>query len=78
VRPPYVGIDHGPFVGTSLVSVDRDSIAHLPGIVAVVVEGDFIGIVAEREEQAAAGAEALRSNGSPCHNCVSSTISRRR
>ena len=61
VRPPYVGIDHGPFVGTSLVSVDRDSIAHLPGIVAVVVEGDFIGIVAEREEQAAAAAEALQA-----------------
>ena len=65
VRPPYVGIDHGPFVGTSLVSVNRDSIAHLPGIVAVVVEGDFIGIVAEREEQAAAAAEALQVEWKP-------------
>ena len=65
VRPPYVGIDHGPFVGTSLVSVDRDSIAHLPGVVAVVVEGDFIGIVAEREEQAAAAAEALQVEWKP-------------
>jgi nicotinate dehydrogenase subunit B len=65
VRPPYVGIDHGPFVGTSLVAVDRDSIAHLPGIVAVVVEGDFIGIVAEREEQAAAAAEALQVEWKP-------------
>ena len=65
VRPPYVGIDHGPFVGTSLVAVDRDSIAHLPGIVAVVVEGDFIGIVAEREEQAAAAAEVLRVEWKP-------------
>ena len=65
VRPPYVGIDHGPFVGTSLVAVDRDSIAHLPGIIAVVVEGDFIGIVAEREEQAAAAAEALRVEWKP-------------
>ena len=65
VRPPYVGIDHGPFVGTSLVSVDRESIAHLPGIVAVVVEGDFIGVVAEQEEQAAAAAEALRVEWKP-------------
>ena len=65
VRPPYVGIDHGPFVGTSLVSVDRDSIAHLPGIVAVVVEGDFIGIVAEREEQAAAAAAVLQVEWKP-------------
>ena len=65
VRPPYVGIDHGAFVGTSLVSADRDSIAHLPGIVAIVVEGDFIGIVAEREEQAAAAAEALRVEWKP-------------
>ena len=65
VRPPYVGIDHGSFVGTSLISVDRGSIAHLPGIVAVVVEGDFIGIVAEREEQAAAAAEALQVEWKP-------------
>jgi nicotinate dehydrogenase subunit B len=65
VRPPYVGIDHGPFVRTSLVAVDRDSIAHLPGIVAVVVEGDFIGVVAEREEQAAAAAEALQVEWKP-------------
>ncbi|WP_242124735.1 molybdopterin cofactor-binding domain-containing protein [Sphingobium sp. Sx8-8] len=50
VRPPYAGIDGGDFVGTSLISVDRASVAHLPGIVAVVTEGDFVGVVAEREE----------------------------
>jgi nicotinate dehydrogenase subunit B len=59
VRPPYAGVDSGPFVGTSLESVDQASLAGLEGIVAVVVLGDFIGVVAEREEQAAAAAERL-------------------
>jgi nicotinate dehydrogenase subunit B len=65
VRPPYIGVDHGPFVGTSLVGVERDSIAHLDGIVAVVVEGDFIGIVAEREDQALAAAAVLKVDWRP-------------
>src|SRR5690606_17207105 len=60
VRPPYPGRDGGDFVGTSLLSVERDSVAHLPGIVAVVVEGDFVGVVAEREEQAQRAMRALR------------------
>jgi nicotinate dehydrogenase subunit B len=61
VRPPYAGMDAGDFVGRSLISVDRDSIADVPGIRAVVVEGDFIGIVAEREEWAAEAALKLRT-----------------
>lgn len=61
VRPPYAGMDAGDFVGTSLISVDRDSIAGVPGIRALVVEGDFIGIVAEREEQAAEAALRLKA-----------------
>jgi nicotinate dehydrogenase subunit B len=60
VRPPYAGLDSGAFVGTSLLNVDETSIAGLAGIVAVVVIRDFVGIVAEREEQAAAAAERLR------------------
>jgi nicotinate dehydrogenase subunit B len=52
VRPPYAGADHGDFIGNTLAKVDRDSIAHIDGIRAVVVQGDFVGIVAEREEQA--------------------------
>lgn len=52
VRPPYAGADHGDFIGNTLESVDQNSIAHIPGIRAVVVIRDFVGIVAEREEQA--------------------------
>ena len=60
VRPPYAGYDSGEFVGTSLLAVDETSIAHIPGIVKLVVIGDFIGIVAEREEQAIKAAQALQ------------------
>jgi nicotinate dehydrogenase subunit B len=65
VRPPYAGVDAGDFVGNSLESVDEASIAHIPGIVATVVIGDFIGIVAEREEQAEAAQWALQVHWKP-------------
>ena len=59
VRPPYAGADHGDFIGNTLESVDEGSIAHIPGIRAVVVIRDFVGVVAEREEQAEAACAAL-------------------
>lgn len=62
VRPPYAGIDAGPFVGKSLIRVDEHSVAHVPGVVAVVTMGDFIGVVAEREEQAAEAARVLKAD----------------
>lgn len=60
VRPPYAGADHGDFIGNTLESVDQASIAHIPGIRAVVVVRDFVGIVAEREEQAEQALRELR------------------
>ena len=60
VRPPYAGLDSGDFVGNSLLEVDESSIAHIPGIVRVVVIRDFVGVVALREEQAAKAAQALK------------------
>ena len=67
IRPPYAGRDGGAFVGRSLAAVDESSIAHVPGVVKLVVIHDFVGIVAEREEQAEAAARALRLkwNGFP-------------
>ena len=59
-RPPYAGLDSGDFVGTSLIAVDEASLAGIPGIVAVVTIGDFIGVVAEREEHAALAAQRLK------------------
>lgn len=60
VRPPYAGADHGDFIGNSLESVDESSIGHIPGIVAVVVIRDFVGVVAEREEHAEQAMRELR------------------
>jgi CO/xanthine dehydrogenase Mo-binding subunit len=60
VRPPYAGHDCGPFVGTSLIDVDRESVSGMPGVCGVVVIGDFVGVVALREEQAIRAAKALR------------------
>lgn len=65
VRPPYAGRDHGAFMGKTLVAVDETSIAHVPGILAVVVVGDFVGIVAEREEDAEAAMRALKVDWGP-------------
>ncbi|KLO58063.1 aldehyde dehydrogenase [Delftia tsuruhatensis] len=59
VRPPYGGADASAPLGSSLISVNEQSVAHLPGIVKVVVQGDFVGIVAEREEQAIAAMRQL-------------------
>jgi nicotinate dehydrogenase subunit B len=60
VRPPYAGADHGDFIGNTLESVDESSIAHIPGVRKVVVIRDFVGIVAEREEQAEQAMRELR------------------
>ncbi|KJC60798.1 aldehyde dehydrogenase [Bradyrhizobium sp. LTSPM299] len=59
VRPPYAGVDAGPFVGTSLIAVDEASVRDIPGLVAVVRIGDFVGVVAEREENAIKAAAQL-------------------
>ncbi|MDP9963919.1 nicotinate dehydrogenase subunit B [Variovorax paradoxus] len=65
VRPPYAGADHGEFIGNSLESVDESSIAHIPGVRAVVVIRDFVGIVAEREEHAEQALRELRVTWKP-------------
>jgi len=65
VRPPYAGADHGDFIGNTLEAVDESSIAHIPGIRAVVVIRDFIGIVAEREEHAEQALRELRVRWKP-------------
>jgi nicotinate dehydrogenase subunit B len=62
VRPPYAGVDAGPFVGTSLIAIDEASVRDIPGLVAVVRIGDFVGIVAEREEKRGQGGGAAKSN----------------
>jgi CO/xanthine dehydrogenase Mo-binding subunit len=52
VRPPEVGATVG--------SVDESSVRDLPGIVKVVVKGNFVGVVAQKPWQAMQGAEKLK------------------
>src|SRR5580692_3211361 len=65
VRPPYAGVDAGAFVGTSLIAVDEASVRDIPGLVAVVRIGDFVGVVTEREENAVKAAAQLRVSWKP-------------
>src|SRR5882672_3157808 len=65
VRPPYAGVDAGPFVGTSLIAVDEASVRDIPGMVAVIRIGDFVGVVAEREENAIKAAAQLNVTWKP-------------
>ena len=47
-------------LGSGLLAVDESSVAGLPGLVKVVVIGDFVGVVCEREEQAIRAARQLK------------------
>lgn len=63
VRLP--GMLHGkvvrpPVVGASVISVDETSVRNLPGNVRVVVKNNFVGVVADRQWEAARAAGALR------------------
>src|SRR6478672_10289429 len=65
VRPPYAGVDVGDFIGNSLIAVDEASVRDIPGLVAVVRIGDFVGVVAEREENAIKAAAQLKVSWKP-------------
>ncbi len=70
-RPSFVqdvrlpGMLHGrvvfpPGPGVRLIDLDEDSVADVAGVVRVVRQGSFVGVVAEREEQAVRAARELR------------------
>ena len=65
VRPPYAGVDVGDFIGNSLIAMDEASVRDIPGLVAVVRIGDFVGVVAEREENAIKAAAQLKVTWKP-------------
>ncbi|HSQ81085.1 MAG TPA: molybdopterin cofactor-binding domain-containing protein, partial [Casimicrobiaceae bacterium] len=56
LRPPSRDATLGAF--------DAEGVRTLPGVVAVVVNGSFVGICAEREEQAVAALQAARAASS--------------
>ncbi|HBF32107.1 MAG TPA: aldehyde dehydrogenase [Rhizobium sp.] len=59
IRPPYSGRDSGTFIGHSLISYDDTAVKALPGLIAIVRQGDFLGVVAERADQAQVIAESI-------------------
>ncbi|MEE8556943.1 MAG: molybdopterin cofactor-binding domain-containing protein [Myxococcota bacterium] len=61
------GMLHGrvvrpPSYGASLQSVDEEDVRRIPGVVEVVRDGSFLGVCAEREEQAVRAADRLRQS----------------
>ena len=58
----YGRVVRPPSRGATLRGIGTEPVLALPGIVAVVRDGDFIGVVAEREEVALRAAERLRAN----------------
>ncbi|HEY2228515.1 MAG TPA: molybdopterin cofactor-binding domain-containing protein [Xanthobacteraceae bacterium] len=63
VRPPATGSETA--IGASFVSLDLMSVRHIPGIVQVVRIEDFVGVVAEREENALRAARELKVEWKP-------------
>jgi nicotinate dehydrogenase subunit B len=56
---------HPPIEGSRLASVDDRAARALPGVVAIVRDGDFIGVAAERDEQALAAVRAIEATWDP-------------
>jgi len=51
---------HPASIGARLIKIDEASIASLPGLVKIVVDQNFVGVVCEREEQALRAARDLK------------------
>lgn len=67
VRVP--GMVHGrtvrpPAIGATLLSVDESSVRNVAGLIKIVRKGNFLGVVAQREEQAIAAARLLKATWS--------------
>ncbi len=65
VRVP--GMVHGrvvrpPQIGATLANLDEKSVQNVPGLIKVVVRNNFVGVVAEKQWQAAQAAKYLKVN----------------
>lgn len=64
------GMIHGrvvrpPQVGATVTKVDEKSLQHVPGLIKVVVRNNFVGVVAEKQWQAAQAAKDLKVTWKP-------------
>ncbi|HEX9876626.1 MAG TPA: molybdopterin cofactor-binding domain-containing protein [Gammaproteobacteria bacterium] len=56
----HARVVRGEMAVSEIVSIDDAAVSRMPGVLQVVRDGNFLAVVAEREEQAIAAAEALR------------------
>lgn len=64
------GMVHGrvvrpPETGATIAAVDKRSVQHAPGLIKVVVRNNFVGVVAEKQWQAAQAAKDLKVTWKP-------------
>lgn len=64
------GMVHGrvvrpPEIGATVEHVDEMSVQHIPGLIKVVVRNNFVGVVAEKQWQAAQAAKDLKVTWKP-------------
>ncbi len=59
VRPPQIG--------ATVASVDEKSVQSIPGLIKVVVKKNFVGVVAEKQWQAAKAAKDLNVKWNACY-----------
>jgi nicotinate dehydrogenase subunit B len=64
------GMVHGrvvrpPEIGATVANVDVKSVQHVPGVIKVVVRNNFVGVVAEKQGQAAQAATHLKVDWKP-------------
>lgn len=64
------GMVHGrvvrpPEIGASLANVDEKSVQQTPGLIKVVVRNNFVGVIAEKQWQAAQAAKNLKVEWKP-------------
>jgi len=57
----FASVVRPPRYGAKLISLDEAAVRLLPGVVAVVRDGNFLAVAAKREEQAIAARNALAS-----------------
>ena len=58
----YGRVVRPPSLTAKLLSVDEAAVKKLPGVVAVIRDGNFLAVAAAREEQAIAARQALANN----------------
>jgi hypothetical protein len=61
----HVRVIRPPKIGSSLVGFDQGSQSGVAGLVKVVRKGGFLGVLAEREEQAVEAARLLKVEWGP-------------